>query len=862
MVVFGGALFVVVFSSAAHAQWTTVCDTCPYTDIQAAINAAPGTGDVIEVQNPLTRAVSSDININKNVHVTCLNGTDIIDNVDDINISAASAQFTNCTVEDVDQVVITAGSTIVDNVTFDNTSASCTTTDPYVIDVQGSIDVQLSDNTFQYYPKVIDYADSYTSEFDISGNNILNACANDSLINLAGTGLVDGNSFDDVVSPDGSDQIMIDVEVDTATPRGNLLVQNNSLLTLEESNSVDAIWVSNPTKNVNIEVAGNTMGYDPDSTHGDKMQSGIVLNVCGGGSNTCVVKSNRFVNSIDGITIMDDLENAQIIQNSFWGDDDSALLRGIRIYGGSTDLDEVDIKYNIIQNYDYGIYTDSGISSITNYDFDYNVYWDINTDAVDGTVETPGTNSRGDFLPGFGDPNTYQFDLAGCSQAIGFCAADGCSGGDAGAEDYSGSRVTPITVDANTGNTAHFRDIQEAIDASDSGDTITVAAGTYDSGSVAVNDNAGTTEYALMKDLGENYLDGYETGAAIGGDNGYGKTVNIVGAGSGSVIVEASGVDYGLYSQQDGISISGMTIRNATTANIFQENAVGGSTFSDLILSRDSLLSYAISSHPYSFGGNDYIGESGSEGMFLLHDDSGSDDFALIQANGAGGEDTVEITQYINSGSPQNWHLLLMQAGGEYYTIIADDTEFDTPADVEDFLGFSAECYKEDFYVATAGSYADGDATTGTTTCGTATLVDGTDYADSAHIDDASASTVGMELYGSSNTLSNISFSNLIKGLVFSSTADSNAVPANNSVSFSGTTTDISQNSTGTNTVDGCETDYSFEELQGTLSFSGVCGGAASVPEFDEWVYLLMVVAGIGVILLFYRNFGRKMGTA
>jgi hypothetical protein len=635
-------------NKANAASTLTVCQTgqrigggdCDYTTVAEAVYYA-STGDTVSVEQDGALNAGSSVAITKPLTLECATGASLI-NAGTFTFRAPNITFQNCSVTAAMSsatMISIPVSPPLSNITINNiTSAN------YATFVQSA---------------------SYGS-VNIT-NNTINHSAETFLISVAGTGSITGNEINS--SSSGYNYIHF---MGNSSASGSVLISNNTITTSSSSyGNGAAIWMVDTGGDLNITVSNNTI----KGASGASFAYGINIAQVGTSGGTLKVQENTIRNIKNGIAFTASSSNVDVLHNVVYTEKGAEEEVGVGIsVDASKTYSNVSIKYNIFQSLeDIAISCSSG-SSISTMTIDYNAFYDNDEDAGirAGCTTSVGTNSITGINTGLVDPDNDDFSLREFSYMIG--AATGSSVmNDIGAVDYSGSRVTTITVD-DDGVGVHFSEIDDAVDAAaPSGDTVTIAAGSYE-GDISIEN----------------------------------KSLTLTGAGSSLVSIGAEKLENVLtLTNVDNSTISGFSITGGSSgsAGLYIGSDSDQNTFSDIIISgiTEGIL-YGMDEHYYSYNGIDYSGS-----VYIVHSDDGkSSDFELVDK-----DPERDISDYLNK-TPQSWNLGLYYDSDakSYKTFIYDDTEFPTQVSAEAHLdivfggtGLTLDYWSDDLFTYSDEEY-------------------------------------------------------------------------------------------------------------------------------------------------------------
>jgi len=742
------------FAGIAHAT--------DYTVTTLTDSAGDGTCDVTEctLREAIDDASTDGTGPNQVLFDATLSGGTIEIQGDYISIEGNTAEFTifannNVTISSNNNGVIFGVSSNVGNVTIDGLNFL----NGALVLASGTTSTITTQNcTFNY-----DAQDLLTRQTTINAGGNTTIQDNDftntnNAITAAGGTTIQRNNFTDsygdiVISVTYESQVYDNVihinneytdgawgAISLTSGEGTINVTGNEIYSTDtdsEDKPTRGIFIRDLTNTATFNISDNIILPDSDSK---KMNTCIYSE---GGSNMTI--ENNICNFDDHAIYFagnnSTLSNVSIDHNTLFRGLTGTTGDGISfndIDGGVLTTSNITITNNIISalnleaTLSQGITDNTGTATPTN---DYNLIYNAtaNTDITLGShlVES---------YPAFVDYD--DFVLAPFSAAIG-TASDGS---DLGAVDYTGeTRRTTIYVD-DDGTidyaTVDLNEIQQAIESAVDGDTILVAAGTYD--------------------------------APIQIDS---KELTITGADKATTILEATDQGYGIkFLNADNSTVSGFTVQNSEA---------------------EGTLTAPV--HAYDYAGNTYNKTSGVDiGFYFAHTKSSPANAGTDLQTFS--EDTYSVTTSL-ALYETNWNLALCVISGEYMPIYFSDAEFPDQATATEWLleidaTATIPYWKDNAFTYTANSFTFDSSTIGGATG--VTLTSGSPTPDIDLVID------GGSLYlddSSSNSISDMNITNNEIGVYFTGDSLTNIVL--NVIFTNSTTCDTYSDATGDNTVNG-----------------------------------------------------------
>lgn len=603
------------------------------------------------------------------------------------------------------------------------------------LNVGGHVIVQ--DNTFDNTNNAIDAADGVT----IQRNEFTNSYG-DIVISVTGESDVLNNTI--YVNNEYSDGAWGAISLTSG--EGTINVTGNEIFSKDTNSGTKptkGIFVRDLTNTATFNISGNTIL--PDSASTNEMDTCFYSE---GGSNItfenniCSFYTHAMYFAGNNATT----SNVLINHNTFLkSHDEDAPSDGITFNDmeeGVLTTSNITITNNIISGskaeLEEGIADRTGTATITN---DYNLIFN----AADNTGITLGEHFVESY-PGFIQPeeeDLTEFELAPFSAAIG-----AGSDGDLGAVDYTGEgRRTTIYVDddgARDYTSVDFNEIDLAVASAIDGDTVLVAAGTYDVSTIY-------------------------------------KAITLTGENKATTIIDATGHQSGLlFLNADNSTVSGFTIQNAEGERTVEF----------------SLHSFDYNGHTYN---TIFEGGEGSpiEGYYLAGHRStpANPEIDLDTITEGETSKTVENTP--------NAHLALGSSSGEYLLLYFLDDSFPDQATAAEWLSELEGTATIDYWSDDAFVYSD---TSDTYTFDSTILEENTGVTLTSGSPDATA-TITSEGYGialldsSNNSISDINITDNNVGIYF--TGDSLTNTVLNIIFSNNAICDIYSNATGNNSVNG-----------------------------------------------------------
>ncbi len=797
LIFFSALIYIGAFHSpqTTDAATLTVCAdvpaTCTYSTITAAIAAATDdNGDIIDVQSGYVETGEAfPLTVDKSVEIDCSNVETIgnISNSDVMSITDTDVTIENCELDKIEINVSTSNVTINNN-TIDTSGATFITTagndaDSLTITnntalngvwIDGKIDsTNISSNTFEIRYKG-------TSRQGISLNGMISDAT------------IDDNSVTNYVSG-RSNYNMIELRGSSGNPAGTGNTITNNIISFSTHPGSESLGYLITIESIaDITVSGN---YITLPTTSEGSYGGIWIGA-EWGDLTATIQNNT------------------IKLSATCGSDCRAIYGGDLSASNTVTLTaEYNLFYSLVETSETAVegmfiaknHDDSSITITDNYNGYYNTTEFISTDGTYEDEIVINYTNRYTMNPGMmmeeglGETTADDMDPFPAS-----CYLDVNGSTDIGV--FSGARRSAegdgkVHIEVDDDGTidyssVDFTSIESALAAAcTTGSSVDVAAGTY--------------AEQIRVDT---------------------KTVNLIGAGSGSTTINSAGInsDAALWLVNiDNSTISGFTITADATdyAALLLSSESDSNTFTDLILSgiTSTTTTYTKTYHPYEYNDTDYTASV----LMAYQIGAGAGDFYTINEND---EDITSIT----SGN-QTWNLGLANTGGNYYTIYWDDADYpdaDTAKTELDTLGmgtWTIDCWSDDTYLYSGGSYGYITPTVDATNCPTAAptvLTAGYQTSPATPVIMISKTANLYISNSNSNNFSSSTIQNGEYGISLMGTSASNTIDTTG-MTFTGNTTDLYTATTGDNTI--TTSDY-CASLAYIIGLTGALTGCNTVP--------------------------------
>ncbi|NIA01810.1 MAG: hypothetical protein GWP15_00325 [Nitrospirae bacterium] len=799
IIFFSALIYIGAFHSqnSANAATLTVCadvpGTCTYSTVTAAIAAATdGNSDVIDVQSGYVETGESfPLTVGKSVEIDCGDVETLgnISNSDVILVTDSNVTIENCELDKVEIRVSASDATLNSNAidtagaTFFTTTGDAadnlTVTGNYALNgvwINGGIDgTNISNNTFEIRYKGTARQgisiEGMTSDTTINSNTVTNLVgtrANYNMIAIVGTS---GN-------PVGTGNTITNNTIAFSTDPGSSSTGN-----MISANSAAAITISGNYISLPSTSEGSYAGISLISEFGPLTATvqNNTIKLSGTCGSDCRAISGGDYNTSNAVVLTAEY-------NIFYS---LAEISGTIVEGMYIAKDHDDSTITITDNYNGYYNTTDFISESGTYSSE------ISTTATNRYTMNPGMMTEEVARPSTAD-DMNPFD--------GSCYLDVNGTTDIGAysavrRSAEGDGKVHIEVDDDGDidySTVDFNDIDTALGTTCStGGSVDVAAGTY------------------AEQIGFNT-----------------KTVDLIGAGSGSTTINSAGInsDPALFLVNvDDSTISGFTVTaDATdTAALLLSTGSNSNTFTDLILSgiTSTTTAYTKTYHPYEYNGTNYT--AGSV-ILMFHAKTGVNaDYLTVDEN------DEAITSNID-GTPQTWNLGLANNGSLYYSLYWDDNEYPSSTEALEELTalggtWTVDCWADDVYVYANGAYGYTVPTVDATNCPTIAPTVITSGYQTIPATPAIRVSPNGNLYiasSDSNTFSSSTIQNSAYGISFAGTSASNTIDTTG-ITFTGNTTDLYTSSSGDNTI---TTNDSCASLTYTVGATGALTGCQTVP--------------------------------